>query len=141
MSRMSLHSCISPRYGNRMAILGGGGGGGVTQKREGCGATPVGGGGRGVVGKRAWKLFFVCRIQCCGSTKFWYGSGSVDPYLQTSTKQWRKKILMFFCILLFEGTFTLFFKYKNDTIRYHHNDCLTLCYFTIFVRTRTMYKG
>jgi hypothetical protein len=57
--------------------------------------------------------------QCCGFMKFWYGSGSADPYFwlmillfssatfQTSAKNNFFSVFFFF---LFEGTFTSFFK-------------------------------
>ncbi len=73
-----------------------------------------------------------CRMyskQCCGSMTFWCGSGSgsadpslwlMDPdpdpaifvvNLQDANKnKWKKK---FFCLLLFEDTFTSFFKNKK----------------------------
>jgi hypothetical protein len=61
--------------------------------------------------------------QCCGSMKFWYGSGSgsavqylglmdPDPAIFASDLQDVNKI--FFCFLLFEGTFTSFFKDKKS---------------------------
>jgi superfamily II DNA/RNA helicase len=28
-----------------------------------------------------FSVCFACLLQCCGSIKFWYGSGSADPYL------------------------------------------------------------
>jgi hypothetical protein len=71
--------------------------------------------------------------QCCGSKTFWYGSGSVssdpclclmdpdsdpDPAIFVIDLQYanRKLIIFlnFFCLLLFEGTFTSFFKDKKS---------------------------
>ncbi len=65
-------------------------------------------------------------LQCCGSMKFryWSGLGSVseDPYLQlmypdpdpaiffSDLQDVNKKLIKFFCFLLFEGTFSSFFK-------------------------------
>ncbi len=59
----------------------------------------------------------LCCHQCCGSVTFWYGSGSAYPYL------WRtdpaifvsdiQDAFKFLCLLLFEGTFTSFFKDKK----------------------------
>jgi hypothetical protein len=74
----------------------------------------------------------VCALQCCGSMTFWCGSGSADPclwlldpdpdpdpdpsifiiYLQNANKKRIKKKSS--CILLFEGTFTSFFKDKKS---------------------------
>jgi hypothetical protein len=71
--------------------------------------------------------------QCCGSMTFWWGSGSgsADPYLWlmdlypesdpdpaifiTDLQDANKKLILkkLFCILLFEGTFTSFFKNKK----------------------------
>ncbi len=67
--------------------------------------------------------------QCCGSMKFWYGSGSADPYLSlmdpdsnadpdpaifVNYLQDVNKKLLFFCLFLFGGTFTSFFKDKKS---------------------------
>jgi hypothetical protein len=70
-------------------------------------------------------------LQCCGFMTFWCGSGSADPCLQlkdpdadpdpvifiidlqdTKIKQIFCKTV--FCILLFEGTMTSFFKEKKS---------------------------
>ncbi len=64
-------------------------------------------------------------FQCFGSLTFWYGSGSTVPYfwltdlapdpalfisdLQDAIKKFSK----FFCLLLFQGTFTSFFRDKK----------------------------
>jgi hypothetical protein len=63
-----------------------------------------------------------CAGLCCGSVTYWYGSGSGsvdlclrlmdpdhDPAIFVSDLQDTVKNL-FFCILLFEGTLTSFFK-------------------------------
>jgi hypothetical protein len=75
---------------------------------------------------------------CCGSMTFWCGSGSADPCLWLMDPDWdpsmfiidlqdgKKKINFlkkYSCILLFEGTFTSFFKDKkskrsNKLVRY-----------------------
>jgi hypothetical protein len=75
----------------------------------------------------------ISSYQCSGSMKFWGGSGSGDPCLwlvdpdpdpgsgscyfshwpsrcQQKTNFWHN----FFCLLLFEGTFTSFFKDKKS---------------------------
>jgi hypothetical protein len=50
--------------------------------------------------------------QCCGSVTFWYGTDqdpTPDPAIFVSDLQdGNKKIIL--CLLLFEATFTLFFK-------------------------------
>ncbi len=76
-----------------------------------------------------WKSY--CILNCCGFVTFWYGSGSgtVDPYLWPTDPEsdpapdpdpanffgalqdGNKK---FFCLLLFEATFTSFFKDKKS---------------------------
>ncbi len=60
--------------------------------------------------------------QCCGSMTFWCGSGSADPCLWlmdpdptifvVELQDVSKKLI--FCLLLFEGTFTSFFKDKKS---------------------------
>ncbi len=62
--------------------------------------------------------------QCCGSMIFGCGSGSGDPCLSLmdpdpsifvfNTKDANKKLILIFCLLLFEGTFTTFFKDKKS---------------------------
>ncbi len=52
--------------------------------------------------------------QCCGSMTFWCGSGSF--YFHHGPSRWQQKtnfFITFFCILLLEGTFTLFPKIKS----------------------------
>jgi hypothetical protein len=59
--------------------------------------------------------------------KFWYGSGYADSHLQLMDPdpdptifvsdlqlQERQQKIWFFCLLLFEGTFTSFFKIKKS---------------------------
>jgi hypothetical protein len=70
------------------------------------------------------RLFFTL-IQCYGSMKFWYGSGSADPYLRLMDpdpdpailiSDLQTAIIFFslgFLLLLFESTFTSFFKDKK----------------------------
>ncbi len=69
-------------------------------------------------------------VQCSGSMTFWCGSGSADPCLWLmdpdadpypsifviDLQDANKKLifLKFFCIILFEGTFTSFFKDKTS---------------------------
>jgi hypothetical protein len=69
------------------------------------------------------------REQCCRPMKFWYGSGSADLYKDPDSEQDlgadpdilvsdlqdvnKKLVLNFLCLLLFEGTFTSFFKDKK----------------------------
>ncbi len=80
-----------------------------------------------------------CRDQCYGSMTFWCGSGSADPCLwlidpdpdsdpdpepgsgSCYFRHWPSRCQqktnlkkMFFCLLLFEGTFTSFFKDKKS---------------------------
>ncbi len=67
--------------------------------------------------------------QCCGSMIFWSGSGSGDPCLwlmdpkpsifvmklqDANKKNYGSFFKKFFCLLLFEGTFTSFFKDKSS---------------------------
>jgi hypothetical protein len=64
--------------------------------------------------------------QYCGSMIFWSGSGSADPCLRlmdldpsifiTDLQDANKNLIFksFFCILLFEGTFTSFFQDKKS---------------------------
>jgi hypothetical protein len=66
-------------------------------------------------------------FQCSGSMTFWCGSGSADPCLwligldacyfvidlQDANQKLIKKKKKVFCFLLFEGTFTSFFKDKK----------------------------
>ncbi len=64
-------------------------------------------------------------MQCCGSVTFWCGSGSADPYhlltdpdsdpdpanFVSDLQDAKNKIIfIIFYFLLFEGTFTSFFK-------------------------------
>jgi hypothetical protein len=49
-------------------------------------------------------------FQCCGSMTFWCGSGCGSESCQQKTNLKKK----FSCILLFEGTFTSFFKDKSQ---------------------------
>ncbi len=57
--------------------------------------------------KTTYSIFFSIHkhIQCSGSMTFWCGSRSADPCL------W---LMEFFCLLLFGGTFTWFFKDKKS---------------------------
>ncbi len=60
-----------------------------------------------------WDIY---EIQSCGSMKFWYGSGSADPYLWlmdpdpaifvSDLQDVNNKLFSkFLCLLLFEGTY------------------------------------
>ncbi len=50
--------------------------------------------------------------QCCGSMKFWCGSGSC--YFRQWPSRRKKKFFQVFCLLLFEGTFPSSFKNKTS---------------------------
>jgi hypothetical protein len=66
--------------------------------------------------------FMLSYEHSCGSVAFWYRSGSADRTTDTSvafkmpTKS--KFFSMFFCLLLFEGTFTSVFKDKKSQRSY-----------------------
>ncbi len=90
------------------------------------------------------RLFFTL-IQCCGSMKFWYGSGSAalylwlmdpdpDPAIFVSDLQDINKKLFFLLITLFEGTFTLFFKDKKiiQKLQNSRNQCVSY-YFCLMI--------
>ncbi len=64
-----------------------------------------------------------CFLQCCGSVTFWYGSGSANPYLWLADSDPDPAIFVsdlqdvfstYFCLLLFEATYTSFFKDKKS---------------------------
>ncbi len=70
---------------------------------------------------------FIYADQCCGSMTFWCGSGSADPCLWLrdpypaifviDLQDGNKKLIFFskfFCLLLFESTFTSFFRDKKS---------------------------
>ncbi len=69
-----------------------------------------------------WKAFVSqASNQCCGSLTFWYGSGSVDRYHKHSPSDLDPAFFIsgwqdakFFCLLLFEGTFTSVFIDKKS---------------------------
>ncbi len=65
-----------------------------------------------------YKVFISVRQnQCCWSVTFWYGSGSVPLIYWCGWQDANKKYVFFqsfFCLLLFDGTFTSIFKGKTS---------------------------
>ncbi len=84
--------------------------------------------GSSSIGKQIWIPDLDPQHQCCGSMKFWCGSGSgsadpcvwqmdPDPTIFVIDLQDANKKLIystFFCLLLFEGTLTSFSKIKSQ---------------------------
>ncbi len=90
----------------------------------------------------------ISRNQCSGSMAFWCGSGSgsTDPCLRLlnpdadpdpaifviDTQEANKKLIFmgFFCLLLFEGTFTSFF--KDEKSKRSHKTTGIKVYLSVF---------
>jgi hypothetical protein len=102
------------------------GGGGTAERRDyeyGGGESRNGGGRGAVVSARAARaseaINQVLYIrQCCGSMKFWYGSGSADPYPWI---RMRIRILLFSSVIFKTSKKILsFFAYYFLNVHLHH---------------------